>query len=57
MKIGIADAMDISSDQEIFYIYHSAVARGVAAGNLESESAAAAVHGLLVIAYIIKIYK
>ena len=47
--------MDISSDQEIFYIYHSAVAKRVTdpIGILESET----VHGLLVIAYIIKIYK
>jgi hypothetical protein len=55
MKIGVADAMDISSDQEIFDIYHSAVARRVAdpRGILESEN----VQGLHVIAYIIKIYK
>jgi hypothetical protein len=55
MKIGVADAMDISSDQEIFDIYHSAVAGRVAEliDILESEI----VQGLLVIAYIIKIYK
>jgi len=55
MKIWVAHAMDISSDQEIFDIYHSAVARGAAdpSGKLESEN----LQGLLVIAYIIKIYK
>jgi hypothetical protein len=55
MKIGVANAMDISSDQEIFYIYYSAVARGAtdAIGYLESEN----LQGLLVISYIIKIYK
>jgi hypothetical protein len=55
MKIGVAHAMDISCDQEIFDIYQSAVARGVAdsSSKLESEN----LQGLLVIAYIIKIYK
>jgi len=55
MKIWVAHAMDISCDQEIFDIYQSAVARGVAdpSGKLESEN----LQGLLVIAYIIKIYK
>ena len=54
MKIGVADAMDIPSDEEIFYVYHSAVASGGTdpVGELESEN----VQGLLVIAYIIKIF-
>ena len=54
MKIGVADAMDIPSDKEIFYVYHSAVASGGTdpVGELESEN----VQGLLEIAYIIKIY-
>jgi hypothetical protein len=55
MEIGVAHAMDISCNQEIFDIYNSAVARGVAypSSKLESEN----LQGLLVIAYIIKIYK